>query len=274
MSLADFKSIYFWEYTHRLLGRLIGIAFAVPLGWFWIRGKLPRRLKPALAGILALGFAQGLLGWYMVESGLVRSGRGQPVPSCGPSGAGAGDLRPDPMDRARPTTKACRSVAWECISGQSFRIVMAGLDPASHVFARWPDARRQHVDARIKSGHDGFRLRGGPGGSRVAARGRRPDRAGRTDDCRRRVCRRNPCRAHLQHLPADGRPPDPDRLRRAPPLHPQLVREHPGDPVRPSPAGDDDRRRGAAAMGRRPSRALPAPPASLCGHCSPQQRCR
>ena len=70
MSLADFKTIYFWEYTHRLLGRLIGIAFAVPLGWFWIRGKLPGRLKPALAGILALGFAQGLLGWYMVKSGL------------------------------------------------------------------------------------------------------------------------------------------------------------------------------------------------------------
>ena len=71
MSLADFKSIYFWEYAHRLLGRLIGLAFAAPLAWFWVRGRLPRRLAPALLGILALGFAQGLLGWYMVESGLV-----------------------------------------------------------------------------------------------------------------------------------------------------------------------------------------------------------
>ena len=71
MSLADFKSIYFWEYAHRLLGRLIGLVFAVPLVWFWVRGRLPRRLAPALLGILALGFAQGLLGWYMVESGLV-----------------------------------------------------------------------------------------------------------------------------------------------------------------------------------------------------------
>jgi heme a synthase len=71
MSLADFKSIYFWEYTHRLLGRLIGVAYAVPLFWFWVRGRLPRRLVPALLGILALGFGQGLLGWYMVESGLV-----------------------------------------------------------------------------------------------------------------------------------------------------------------------------------------------------------
>jgi cytochrome c oxidase assembly protein subunit 15 len=71
MSLAEFKGIYFWEYVHRLLGRLIGVAFALPLVWFWARGRLPRRLAPALAGILALGFAQGLLGWYMVESGLV-----------------------------------------------------------------------------------------------------------------------------------------------------------------------------------------------------------
>jgi heme a synthase len=71
MSLADFKIIFFWEYAHRLLGRLIGVAFAVPLAWFWVTGRLPRRLAPVLLGILALGFAQGLLGWYMVESGLV-----------------------------------------------------------------------------------------------------------------------------------------------------------------------------------------------------------
>ena len=70
MRLADFKTIFFWEYAHRLLGRLIGVAFAVPLGWFWLRGWLPRRLAPALLGILALGLAQGVLGWYMVESGL------------------------------------------------------------------------------------------------------------------------------------------------------------------------------------------------------------
>jgi heme a synthase len=71
MSLAEFKGIYFWEYAHRLLGRLIGVAYAAPLVWFWMRGHLPRRLVPALLGILALGFGQGLLGWYMVESGLV-----------------------------------------------------------------------------------------------------------------------------------------------------------------------------------------------------------
>jgi cytochrome c oxidase assembly protein subunit 15 len=71
MSLAEFKGIYFWEYAHRLLGRLIGVAYAAPLVWFWMRVRLPRRLVSGLLGILALGFGQGLLGWYMVESGLV-----------------------------------------------------------------------------------------------------------------------------------------------------------------------------------------------------------
>ena len=70
MSLDEFKSIYYWEYLHRLLGRLIGVAFAVPFIWFLARGRLPRRLAPPLAGILLLGFLQGLLGWYMVKSGL------------------------------------------------------------------------------------------------------------------------------------------------------------------------------------------------------------
>jgi cytochrome c oxidase assembly protein subunit 15 len=70
MSLDEFKTIYYWEYFHRLLGRLIGIAFAVPFLWFLARRRLTRRLAPPLAGILLLGFLQGLLGWYMVESGL------------------------------------------------------------------------------------------------------------------------------------------------------------------------------------------------------------
>src|SRR5438045_1652378 len=70
MSLDEFKSIYYWEYLHRLLGRLIGVAFAVPFIWFVARRRLPRHLAPPLAGILLLGFFQGLLGWYMVKSGL------------------------------------------------------------------------------------------------------------------------------------------------------------------------------------------------------------
>jgi heme a synthase len=70
MSLDEFKSIYYWEYFHRLLGRLIGVAFAVPFIWFVARRRLPRRLTAPLGGILLLGFLQGALGWYMVKSGL------------------------------------------------------------------------------------------------------------------------------------------------------------------------------------------------------------
>ncbi len=70
MTLDEFKSIYYWEFCHRLLGRLIGVAFAVPFVWFLARRRLPRHLAPPLAGILLLGLLQGALGWYMVESGL------------------------------------------------------------------------------------------------------------------------------------------------------------------------------------------------------------
>ncbi|MGQ0560007.1 MAG: COX15/CtaA family protein [Sphingosinicella sp.] len=71
MSLDDFKAIYFWEYVHRLLGRLIGLAFALPLLWFWWRRAIPPGLGGKLAGLLALGALQGAVGWWMVASGLV-----------------------------------------------------------------------------------------------------------------------------------------------------------------------------------------------------------
>src|SRR5262249_26332040 len=70
MTLDEFKNIYDWEYFHRLLGRLIGVAYSVPFLWFLARRRLPLRLALALAGIFFLGFCQGALGWYMVESGL------------------------------------------------------------------------------------------------------------------------------------------------------------------------------------------------------------
>ena len=71
MSLADFKSIYFWEYVHRLLGRLIGLAFALPLLWVWWRRAIPQGQGGRLAALLALGALQGAIGWWMVASGLV-----------------------------------------------------------------------------------------------------------------------------------------------------------------------------------------------------------
>jgi heme a synthase len=70
MTLAQFKWIFFWEYLHRLWGRLIGLVFALPFFYFLVRRRLPRRLVPPLFGIPLLGGAQGALGWYMVESGL------------------------------------------------------------------------------------------------------------------------------------------------------------------------------------------------------------
>lgn len=71
MTLADFKFIYFWEWFHRLLARLVGLVYAVPLIWFWIRGAIPAGYKPRLVALLALGGLQGLFGWLMVQSGLV-----------------------------------------------------------------------------------------------------------------------------------------------------------------------------------------------------------
>jgi cytochrome c oxidase assembly protein subunit 15 len=71
MNLAGFKRIFWWEYFHRLLGRLIGAAFLLPLLWFAARGKIPRALTWKLGAVFALGALQGAMGWYMVKSGLV-----------------------------------------------------------------------------------------------------------------------------------------------------------------------------------------------------------
>jgi heme a synthase len=71
MSLGAFKLIYWWEWTHRFLGRLIGVAFLGPFLYFLATGQLSRPLQWKLGGLLALGGLQGFIGWYMVSSGLV-----------------------------------------------------------------------------------------------------------------------------------------------------------------------------------------------------------
>ncbi len=71
MSLAEFKNIFFWEYVHRLLGRFIGLAFALPLLWFAWKRAIPRGYGWRLTLLLALGGLQGFIGWWMVASGLV-----------------------------------------------------------------------------------------------------------------------------------------------------------------------------------------------------------
>lgn len=71
MSLSAFKQIFFWEYVHRLLGRVIGLAFALPMLWFWWKRAIPSGYAPRLLILLALGGLQGAIGWWMVASGLV-----------------------------------------------------------------------------------------------------------------------------------------------------------------------------------------------------------
>lgn len=70
MSLAEFKSIYRWEWAHRLLARLVVAVFALPLVWFLIRRQIPRRLVWRCAGMFGLLAMQAVVGWWMVASGL------------------------------------------------------------------------------------------------------------------------------------------------------------------------------------------------------------
>ena len=71
MTLDEFKTIFWWEWAHRFLARAIGIIFGVPLAFFWLTGRIEKRLSLPLAGLLALGGFQGFVGWWMVSSGLV-----------------------------------------------------------------------------------------------------------------------------------------------------------------------------------------------------------
>ncbi len=71
MELEDFKRIFWWEWFHRLWGQLIGFVFLIPFLRFWVQGRIPGDLWPKLAGLFLLGGLQGVVGWYMVRSGLV-----------------------------------------------------------------------------------------------------------------------------------------------------------------------------------------------------------
>ena len=71
MSLSAFKFIYWWEWAHRFLGRFIGVAFFVPVVYFWLRGRVEPWLMPRLLVMFVLGGLQGAVGWWMVASGLV-----------------------------------------------------------------------------------------------------------------------------------------------------------------------------------------------------------
>jgi cytochrome c oxidase assembly protein subunit 15 len=70
MDLSEFKFIYGWEYGHRMLGRGVGVVFLMPWMYFTARGKIPKGYQKRMVGLLALGGTQGLVGWWMVKSGL------------------------------------------------------------------------------------------------------------------------------------------------------------------------------------------------------------
>jgi cytochrome c oxidase assembly protein subunit 15 len=70
ITLSQFKVLYWWEWAHRLAGRLVGLVVLIPFLWFWRQGTIPRDLLPRLASLPLLVGAQGALGWYMVSSGL------------------------------------------------------------------------------------------------------------------------------------------------------------------------------------------------------------
>ncbi|MFA5900312.1 MAG: COX15/CtaA family protein [Hyphomicrobium sp.] len=71
MSLEAFKAIYWWEWSHRFLGRFVGVAFALPFFFFWFTGRVRGLFALKCLGVFALGGLQGAIGWYMVKSGLV-----------------------------------------------------------------------------------------------------------------------------------------------------------------------------------------------------------
>lgn len=162
MTVGDFKAIFFWEYFHRLWGRLIGVVFFVPWLYFTLRGRLRGRWAGRALIAFVLGGLQGLLGWFMVQSGLVD------VPAVSHYRLAAHlslaffvgayvawlalDMRPGPApaepDRARGVYRA----GWAFIALLAVQIVygafMAGTR-AGYMYRTWPDMNGAFVPAGL-----------------------------------------------------------------------------------------------------------------------------
>ena len=140
--LEGFRHIFWLEWTHRLWGRLIGLAFLLPLIWFWATGRLERRLRPWLVLLFLLGGLQGAVGWFMVASGFFPDSTAvEPyrlvihlalalVLYAAIVWTGLTVLRPTPMHR--PQTFRLRSLAVACISLLSVTIVAGGFVSGTH----------------------------------------------------------------------------------------------------------------------------------------------
>lgn len=148
MSVDEFKTIFWWEWGHRLLARSVGLVFALPLAFFWLTGRLENPVKPKLLAILALGGFQGFIGWWMVYSGLsVRVDVSQYrlavhlVMACLIFAATMLVARGLAPHSAPPSTKATRAGAGWMVLLVLFQIylgaLVAGLD-AGMAYNSWP----------------------------------------------------------------------------------------------------------------------------------------
>jgi cytochrome c oxidase assembly protein subunit 15 len=140
--LAGFKQIFWLEWVHRLWGRLIGLAFLGPLVWFWVTGRIERRLVPRLVLLFVLGGLQGAVGWFMVASGFLPD-----TTSVSPARlvvhlvlalvlyaallwTGLGVLRPDPVPIAN--ARSVRRLATLCCLLVALTIVAGGFVAGTH----------------------------------------------------------------------------------------------------------------------------------------------
>lgn len=129
MDIEGFKRIFWWEYTHRLLGRVIGAVFLIPFLWFLARGRLDRRLAWQLAGVFALGAMQGALGWYMVQSGLVEDPRVSHLRLTAHLGVALAIFSAElwiALSLLRPRAEAAPSRAALALAGTIFVMALAG----------------------------------------------------------------------------------------------------------------------------------------------------
>jgi heme a synthase len=159
MTLEGFKGIFWWEYFHRLLGRLVGAVFLVPFLYFLVRGRVHGTLAWRLGAIFLLGGLQGALGWYMVKSGLVDDPRVSPLRLAAHLGMAfllfalmlwtALGLLAAPRDAG-----ARRARAWAgALIGVVFMMVLSGAlvagIHAGYAYNTWPLMNGQWIPAEI-----------------------------------------------------------------------------------------------------------------------------
>lgn len=148
MSLSEFKFIYFWEWSHRALGRIIGVVFLFPLLWFAWKGLVDRMLGWKLGGLFVLGGLQGAIGWWMVASGLsVRTDVSQYrlaihlTTACfilAAIVAVATSLETRPREKAAPRTRMTAWIILALVFVQIFLGAVVAKTNAGLTFNTWP----------------------------------------------------------------------------------------------------------------------------------------